>query len=239
MPNAILYSGPGVELERDEPDGGVVCLREVAVLAGFNVRTLNIGDALTAAEVNAADLWLTPAAEVKGRNNYGRYKSNVAIAHYMADKGYTAIVKAAISSGLGYVGCCAGAFWATNDLQLLGPSVLAIETKTDYHEKIAVTAGAAASQYTMDLLDGPYFTFANGAVPGNVTVIGRYETPPNTRSDAAMLSATFGQGRVFVSGPHPEASLSWAAEAHWQDTAANVTRNRQFLADWMSRAKRV
>jgi hypothetical protein len=240
MPTAILYSGPGVELERDEPRGGVVCMREVAEQAGFTVRTLFVDQPLTGEDLLNADVWLTPAAEEKGRNNYGRYSSNIAISHYMGDKGYTPLLKAAIQSGLGYLGCCAGAYWATNDLdlQLAGPDVYAWETKTQYHEDIIISSSNSDDlTYTMDLLDGPYFALSN-TLP-NVEIVGRYKTPPSSRSDVAMIATQCGNGFVFLSGPHPEADLSWAQDASWQDSAENVERNRAFLADRMRRVQRL
>ncbi|MBE9569966.1 hypothetical protein KAX97_15045 [candidate division WOR-3 bacterium] len=64
--------------------------------------------------------------------------------------------------------------------------------------------------YTIGYLWGPYFTGTEGGpLPPEVDVVGRYDyevggQPGKYDGKPAMIKFLFGNGRVFLSGPHPE-----------------------------------
>jgi glutamine amidotransferase-like uncharacterized protein len=118
-----------------------------------------------------------------------------------------------VSEGGGYVGFCAGAFLAsagwtgTRNNDPLVPMLGLIPLLTDVYDN-----PQAASILAIDWLGtthyfywegGPYFI--EPATPlNNIEVVGRY-----ANGQLAALRTTFGQGRVFVTGFHPEAPNSW------------------------------
>jgi hypothetical protein len=233
MPKAILYSGPGVEIEQYTPDGGVVCMREVALQAGLDAQTLLVDQPLTPQMLATADLWLMPAAGGK-ENSFHGYISNPAIEEYLKLKKYNGqsykdILLQAIHAGLGYVGCCAGAFWA--GYAGLAGDVQIAASRTYKQEPILV----GTTEYRVDLIDGPCFRLNPGC---QATVRGIYEKPPISGFNVAVLTAVYGKGRVFLSGPHWEASRTWEDEAHCIDTEENIARNRSFLAARMQETLR-
>jgi glutamine amidotransferase-like uncharacterized protein len=109
----------------------------------------------------------------------------------------------AIRSGLNYLGICAGAFFAGNSpfngLNLSSGVRFPFYSAEDRGIRKAAVAIAAAGMPTLEHYweDGPQLT-------GWGEVVAKY--PDGT---PAVVQGTFGEGRVILSGIHPEAPESW------------------------------
>jgi glutamine amidotransferase-like uncharacterized protein len=230
MSLALIYSGPGVELPRDVPDGTVVCMQAVATLAGFATRLVEESTILTDADFAAASVWLTPGAdEQRGRNGYhGNYKAN-AIGAFLRTQGYDRMLKAAIQAGLGYLGCCAGAWVAQEPYGLA--RLLEAQTASAREPQQCEMFMADGTTRNMVWMGGPRFT----GLGSSVTVIANYGSRVGS---VGIVSGRFGRGRVWLSGPHPEAETTWI-ESGPPYPAADRDSNREYLADQMLRVARV
>lgn len=254
MPFAIVYAGPGVSQAADDT---VECMEAVARLAGFQVRrfvnhpwgeprlvekTANgFGDELDLEILRAASLWLTPGSDV-GHSWYKNrgHRNNYAIYALLKDAGYDKMLISEIKNGLGYVGICAGAYLAANgdSLDLLNTNKIWAWNAGE-HAISASIAGpdGEASIYHMTLLYGPVFD----AIPG-VEVVGQYQGPQPPQGSHAMVTFSVGKGRVFLSGPHPEAPNDPGWDPHGQSAwraPASLARNHQLLSAWMKAAARL
>jgi glutamine amidotransferase-like uncharacterized protein len=118
--------------------------------------------------------------------------------------GTIANIRKAVSSGLNYLGICAGGFLAGNSAYYNGLNLTSGVQFGFYSAEnrgirkapvsIAVAAGATLDQYWED---GPQFT-------GWGSVVGKY--PDGT---PAIVEGTFGSGGVILTGVHPEAPENW------------------------------
>jgi glutamine amidotransferase-like uncharacterized protein len=117
-------------------------------------------------------------------------------------KGTTANVRKAVKGGLNYLGICAGGFLAGSYPAPYNSFNLSSGVKFGFYSngtrkaavRITTTEGLALDQYSED---GPQFT-------GWGEVVGKY---PN--GTPAIVEGSVGQGRVILSGVHPEAPGSW------------------------------
>lgn len=115
----------------------------------------------------------------------------------------TAQLRNAIGGGLGYLGICAGAFFAGaspyNGLNLTSGVRFPFYGLEDRGIRKAAVAITIAAGPTLDHYweDGPQ-------LDGWGEVVARY---PN--GAPAVVQGTFGQGSVILSGIHPEAPESW------------------------------
>lgn len=111
-------------------------------------------------------------------------------------------VRNAVKAGMNYLGICAGGFLAGNSPAPYNTFNLSSGVKFGFYSsstrkaavRITTAEGSALDQYWED---GPQFT-------GWGEVVGKY--PDGT---PAIVEGSVGQGRVILSGVHPEAPASW------------------------------
>ena len=201
-PVALIYKGDGSCLE-----GCSEASAEVAAKAGFQPRFVgpedlnsNSSDADVAELFREARVWIQPGG--------------VAVtALYTMSPELRESIRAFVASGGGYVGFCAGAFMATQRIgssRYAGLGILPGFTAPYYSNPIkpsldyslpVVTWGGLRRQVFFE--GGPYFY----GFQDRAEAIASYES-----GYTAAVRAFFGKGRVFVSGPHPEAPLVWTEE---------------------------
>ncbi|MEK7356255.1 MAG: BPL-N domain-containing protein [Bdellovibrionota bacterium] len=184
---ALIYKGPG-SCEEDCSESAV----EIAKLAGFEPVFVAPDMVDPAIFANAA-VWIQP----------GGKSSTVA-------KTMAPILKQNlrdfIAAGGGYVGFCAGGFFATaligstgnEGLGILPGSSALLESDKD---AIMVEVTWGTSTRSLYWEGGPFFKFTQDD-PVEVTA---------TYADGTVASArsSYGLGRVYVTGPHPEAPQYW------------------------------
>jgi len=201
-PVALIYKGDGACV-----DGCSEASAEVAAKAGFEPRfvgPLDLDESSTGAEVaelfRGARVWIQPGG--------------VAVtAFYTMSRKLRESIRMFVASGGGYVGFCAGAFMATRKIgssRYAGLGILPGFTAPYYLSPIrpnldyslpSLNWGGFRRQVFFE--GGPYFYgFQNQAEP-----VASYDS-----GEIAAVRAFFGKGRVFVSGPHPEAPLIWTEE---------------------------
>ncbi|MBO0781710.1 MAG: hypothetical protein J2P37_23055 [Ktedonobacteraceae bacterium] len=193
-PVALVYRGPG---------GCEGCSEAVAKLLqsskwNFDVRYVGPKERLKVSEatLKTATLYAQPGGD-----------GSVDTA-YAALKGDAKILKNFIKAGGHYLGFCMGGYLAGTDpgfnllpgdtdqyIALRGASV-----KTEKDTVIKVN-WRNKPRY-MYFQDGPYFIVNKNAT--NVTVLARY-----TNGKIAAMVSSYGQGKVGVVGPHPEATSDW------------------------------
>ena len=128
-------------------------------------------------------------------------------------------IRQLVNSGVGFIGTCAGALFASESYEwsvyessewLLGifpgTSTGPIDEifpqgqwgmcQVNFSEPHSINASEPGPAWIM-YYAGPYFTINKGAKVG---VIGNYEIT----GQSAMVACEYGQGRVFLTGPHPE-----------------------------------
>ena len=115
----------------------------------------------------------------------------------------TANIREAVQNGVNYLGFCAGAFFAGNSpyngLNLTSGTRFGFYAAEAQGIRKTVVAITAADGQTLDQYweDGPQLT-------GWGAVAAKY--PDGT---PAIVEGTFGNGRVILTGTHPEAPASW------------------------------
>ncbi|MBU6153212.1 MAG: hypothetical protein KGP28_02815 [Bdellovibrionales bacterium] len=201
-PVALIYQGDG-----SCEDGCSEASAEVATQAGFEPRfvgpeALNAdsSEADVAALYRNARVWIQPGG--------------VAVtAFYSMTPELRNSIREFVGRGGGYVGFCAGAFMATlriGSSRYAGLGILPgftapyglnpIKPSLGYSLPF-VSWGGTRRQIFFE--GGPYFY----GFESQAETVARYDT-----GYAAAVRAFFGKGRVFVSGPHPEAPLFWTQE---------------------------
>jgi len=201
-PVALIYQGEG-----SCEEGCSEASAEVALRAGFEPRFVG-PEALTAQSTEAdvqtlfgnARVWIQPGG--------------VAVtALYAMTPTLRQAIREFVAQGGGYVGFCAGAFMATQRIgtsRYAGLGILPgftapyflnpIRPNLDYSLP-AITWGGSRRHVFFE--GGPYF-YGFGS---EAEAVATYEA-----GDGAAVRAFFGKGRVFVSGPHPEAPRIWTEE---------------------------
>jgi|GEM_PF-1298522 len=122
-----------------------------------------------------------------------------------------AALKSFVENGGGYVGWCAGAFSATSIIGTTGVSGLGLipgntalydtsSRQNGYGGSIEKTTWFNGLRY-LYLEGGPYFY----NLPSSVEVVGRYDD----QVSVSAVRTTYGKGRVFLTGTHPEAPSWW------------------------------
>jgi glutamine amidotransferase-like uncharacterized protein len=190
---ALIYKGEG-----SCSDSCSEAFWQIAIDAGFD--PVYVGPGVPAADTfeNAA-VWIQP----------GGYASTAM--RTMSSQLKTAI-RNFIQNGGGYVGYCAGAFTATAKVGTTSNSGLGIfpgRTKLYGSGVDLKTVTWNGSERKIYWEGGPFLR----NLPSSVEVIGRY-------SNGAIATArtTFGSGRVFITGLHPEAPRAWKDDAGHDDT---------------------
>jgi glutamine amidotransferase PdxT len=203
-PLALIYKGPGsCSLDQgDAGESGYGCSEaaaDVATQAGFRFQYVGPKDLVenaTAAQVSAlfgnAKVWMQPG----GISNTAYYA--------MTTKLRNAIVNF-VSNGGGYVGFCAGAFLATDWFGIF-PGNSHIYHYTPERRDV----GYAFLSFTWSGQNRKVY-FEGGPYLSNVSSKAEIMATFSTGYVAAARSA-YGKGRVYISGPHPEAPAIWANE---------------------------
>jgi glutamine amidotransferase-like uncharacterized protein len=191
-------------------DGDGACAEDCALAsanaveaAGLSVRYVNQNTvASTIAEVEAvfadARVWVMP----------GGYASTEVSAIPPAIK--TALVKF-VAAGGGYVGWCAGAFAATSSIGTIGKPGLGIfPGSSDVYTTRNNQNSYGASIEKLTWFNGTRNFYLEGGpflkeLPSSVEVVGRYDD----QVSVAAARTTYGNGRVFITGVHPEAPSWW------------------------------
>lgn len=191
-PKALVYKGPGAC-----DDGCWQASYDLAKYAGFDA--VYVGpNALTSSSTQAdrdaifkdAAVWIQPGgyAGVAMQNMTSQLKN---------------ALKEFIAAGGGYIGFCAGAFVATAKVgttSIKGLGIFPGGTKL---------YGKGVDLKKIDWLGQSRFLYWEGGpylrnLPGSVEVTATY---PNGAPVSARTS--YGKGRVYVSGVHPEAPQEW------------------------------
>ena len=213
-PLALVYEGPGSCSVEDGDCTGAAA--HVADMAGFEVK--KVGPSALKAESSEKDyreifsrasVWIQPG---------GTSQDFLKIITPQMKQGIHRFVK----EGGGYVGFCAGAFASTKydgTLKLEGLDVFPGEThaypnewvlefydniykfffKDSVYNKILPITWLGKKRYVY-WEEGPYLR----NLPSSVEVVATYEN-----DKVAAARTTFGLGRVFVTGLHPEAPQDW------------------------------
>lgn len=213
-PLALIYKGAG-SCSAEEGDAGeheAGCSEAAAVVAmkaGFRVRFVgpkDLAEEATEAQVTAffktAKVWIQPGGVA------------ATALFSMTTPLQEGLVKF-VHSGGGYVGWCAGAFMATASLGETryaglgifpgGTGIYRTYTESgavDYSLQEITWKGKKRSIY----YEGGPFLYGLENEP-TASIVGLYDT-----GYVAAARATYGSGRVFISGPHPEAPAVWTKE---------------------------
>ncbi len=130
---------------------------------------------------------------------------------YRAMRKHRSTIRKYVANGGNYLGCCLGGYLAG---ATPGFGLLPGDTDQYVTSSQAAIRGTGVSivevrwrgqQRRMFFQDGPVFLLDPD--PG-VTVLARY-----SNNGIAAVVAPFGQGRVAVVGPHPEATSDWFVDA--------------------------
>ncbi len=197
---ALIYEGPGA------CDSCSLAAKTVAENAGFEVRLIGPNETDPSVFQNAS-LWIQP----------GGQSTEAASAMIPSLK---AGIKEFVREGGGYVGFCAGGFLST---EMIGtssvPGLGLIAGNTALYEGVPDSGGFIVPLQWLEFglyvnrsvqrflywEGGPYFS-ADPKYPAlkPVEVVATYP-----EGLAATVRSTFGEGRVYVTGLHPEAPPDW------------------------------
>jgi hypothetical protein len=215
-PIALIYKGPGSCSVADGDAGitGYGCSEaacDVATVAGYQcqyVGPTDLSNSATAAQVSAifgsAKVWIQPGGYADEAYNAMTTKLRSSIVSF-------------VSSGGGYVGFCAGAFLAASgfnifpgDADLYSYQDIGTSEDEDYNY-LPIKWGTTTRDIYFE--GGPYFHNLSSAVEVMATF--------GTSSTVAAARVAYGLGRVYVSGPHPEAPAVWGTEDGNNDPDGN------------------
>lgn len=219
QPLALIYKGPGScsADQNDAGDSGYGCSEasaDAAVAAGFRYEFVGPKDL---PDFSKAKVWIQPG----GISNVAYYA--------MSSKLRSELVKFIFQGG-GYVGFCAGAFLASDWFGIFpGSSSL-------YHYP------TARNDVSFGLLDmewngkkrivyfegGPYLHHISPKAEVTATFSTGY---------VAAARANYGAGRVYISGPHPEAPPIWSEEDGISDPDGNDIDLAAEMISWAAGSK--
>ena len=194
-PLALIYKGLG-SCSADQGDAGTPAYgcseasSDAAVKAGFDYLFVGPNDS---PDFSKAAVWIQPGGNSDAANAAMSSKLKNDLIQY-------------VSNGGGYVGICAGAFLAADWFHIFpGTADLytynAIQSNVDYAFLKINWSGTERYIY---FEGGPYFHNLGSSVEVMATF--------DDTGDVAAARATYGKGRVYVSGAHPEAPALWSSE---------------------------
>ena len=204
-PLALIYKGLG-SCSAAEGDAGIhgygcsEAASDAATAAGFQYKFVgptdlpeNASPAQVSALFSNAKVWIQPG----GVSNEG-YSA-------MTAKLKSEIVNFVFHGG-GYVGICAGAFLATDWIYIFPglSSLYDYETVRDDLGYGLLNVTWSGKKRVIYFEGGPYFY----NLAPTVEVMATFDDS----GDAAAVRAPYGSGRVYLSGPHPEAPQIWSQE---------------------------
>ena len=196
--NALVYKGPGA---CDEGCAESAAL--MAELAGFN--PVFVGPDETDPKIfDSAAVWIQPGgkASLVGR---------------AMNEGLKDRIRAFVRRGGGYVGYCAGGFFATEKIGTLSDRGLGlIVGRSRLYKKVSGSAAVvdlswAGSRRQVYWEGGPAFYPPPSGAGVDITA-----TYPD--GSAASIRGMYGTGRVYVTGMHPEAPQKWYDYYHLTDS---------------------
>lgn len=211
-PLALIYKGPGScsADQGDAGDSGYGCSEasaDVATAAGFQVKYVGpkaLPENATAAQVQAifgeAKVWIQPG----GIAQMALYS--------MTNKLRKELVKF-VSNGGGYVGFCAGAFIATAYISTSGDPGLGIfpgytagyrYTPERYDVGYSFEPMMWSGKKRSVFFEGGPYMYGYGSKAETTAVFDTGYT--------AAARAPYGNGRVYITGAHPEAPPIWSEE---------------------------
>ncbi|MBS1960521.1 MAG: hypothetical protein JST80_13675 [Bdellovibrionales bacterium] len=220
-PMALVYDGPGAC-----PEDCAASAANAARAAGFNVRIVGpqaLTDRSTPDQVTQffqnVRVWIQPGG-----------KSRTA-AETMTAKLKSSLVDF-VRGGGGYVGFCAGAFLSTPIIGSTGVQGLGLfPGKTWPYTPPPARVGLAFSIEKLNWQGQERYVYFEGGpylldLDPSVEVTATYKD-----GNVAAARAAVGAGRIYISGPHPEAPLWWStvdrvtdADGIDQDLAINMIR---------------
>lgn len=216
---ALVYAGTGVCAE-----DCAAAAAESARLAGLTPRLVynkSLPESATPEQIEAfyknAVVWIEPGGYA--RNSWEGMTQAL-----------RTTLKEFIRGGGGYVGFCAGAFMATAKIGGTGASGLGIfpGNTYPYNGSTTVTVDWQGTQQKLYWEGGPYFY----NLDSTVEVTGLYKN-----GSVAAARTQFGAGRVYLSGPHPEAPDWWFTSATSNGSVSG--KQQQIAADMIKWAARL
>lgn len=153
---------------------------------------------------------LTPEA-LAGTTLYAQPGGGTLSRAYKHMRWHRSAIRDFVRSGGCYLGFCLGGYLAgaTPGFALLPGDtdqyIASPQATVDTEDDALVQVSWRGTPRTLFFQDGPHFVLSGGAP---VTVLATY--PNNT---IAAVVAGFGEGRVGVVGPHPEATADWFTDA--------------------------
>lgn len=205
---ALIFSGSGACRE-DCAKAGV----DAAVLAGL-VPVPVTGKELTSSSspeqvaqfFEHVKVWVMPGG-------YARNELSAISTRMKAE------LKEFVRKGGGYVGWCAGAFAATARIGTVGVPGLGLMSGNTvlFSARSRRNAYGGSIEKTTWLNEIRYFYFEGGPrfynLPSTVEVVGRFDD----QISVSAVRSTYGSGRVFLTGTHPEAPTWWWSGTGIQD----------------------
>ena len=194
----IVWNGPGACT-----DGCIQGAADAVTGAGFTVRYVNEQTPTTSPE-NLAAIFLNAKVWVMPGGHSNKEVGAMTPALITALQQF-------ISNGGGYVGWCAGSFAATAKIGTTGLTGLGIfpGDTIPYITKSEQNAYGGSIEKLTWMNDTHYFYLEGGSymtnLPSSVEVISRYDD----QVSVAAARTTYGNGRVYLSGVHPEAPTWW------------------------------
>ena len=217
QPVALVYDGAGACAEQC-----VDAAADAARNAGFSVRYIN-AHTWSEALFKGAAVWVQPGG-----------KSHVVAATLTESQKNR--IRRFVASGGGYAGFCAGGFFAS--ASYLGneknpapvPMLGLVPLQTDVFDNpldadiLAIDWLGATHYFYWE--GGPYFVPPPSPLAG-IELIGHY-----SNGQIAALRTTYGTGRVFVTGFHPEAPASWRSYYKLVDPDGLDVQFASEMIDW-------
>lgn len=194
LSKAVVYGGYGA-CEDDCVTGAAEAARE----AGFEP-VIVYPDTFDPRVLDDAALWIQPGGK--------SVQSAQAMGKTMMSQ-----IRNFIKNGGGYVGFCAGAFFSTSKIGTSGTDGLGITPgKTIVYkaqgyptiEKMTLLQNEKEVSRQIYWEGGPYFILTN-AEKAQVNITGSYART----AQVAAVRNTYGAGKVWVTGAHPEAPQWW------------------------------
>lgn len=186
---ALVYNGVGAC-----SDGCYQSAALMAEQAGFTVRY--VGPEESSPEIfKDAAIWLQPG----GKSS----QASKAMVEPLKDN-----IRTLVKNGGAYVGFCAGGFLATKEiakrkvpgLGLIPGTNAPFETEVEALQLPIAWMGKF--QRSLYFEGGPYFMLPEGETSA-------WPAAHYADGKIAAVQALYGEGRVFVTGPHPEAPQEW------------------------------